>query len=108
MTKKWQVGWYDNPFFDNGLIAGKIETSDEYCAIDNGICEAQVEFFVTPNIEIRIDEIHDDVDGDWKGMPKYIESQIKREAKQIFKARNNEEFRTLMQAGKIKIKYLME
>lgn len=106
MANKWHVGWYPEPFWDDGSggIVGKVEATDEYYESAN--CEAQIEFIVTPGYQIEITEVHDDVDGDWTGMPKYIENQIKREAKQIFKARNNEEFKTLFKAGKIKIKYL--
>lgn len=109
MTNKWQIGWYPEPFWDDGSggIVGKVETSDEYSESVNGICEAQVEFIVTPDLKIIIDEVHDDDDGDWTGMPKYIENQIKREAKQIFKSSNNEEFKTLFKAGEIKIKRLL-
>ena len=106
MANKWQVGWYPEPFWDDGSggIVGKVEATDEHYESAN--CEAQAEFIVMPDYQILITEVHDDDDGDWRGMPQYIETQIKREAKQIFKARNNEEFKTLMRAGKIKIKYL--
>ena len=109
MANKWEIGWYPDPFWDDSgeSIVGKIGLTDEYYLQPPNYSETQVEFFVKNDLSIVIDEIHEDDNGEWKGIPKYIESQIKREAKQIFKARNNEEFKTLMRAGEIKIKYLL-
>lgn len=105
--KKWQVSWYTDPFWEDGTLAGKVEISDEcydsVCIMD----EPQAEFFVLPNLEIVVDDVHDDDEGHWKGMPKYIERQIKREARLIFKAHNNEEFRAMMRTGKIKVENVL-
>lgn len=85
MGKKWQVSWYEDPLWSDGSLAGKVELTDEHYIQPPNYGEAQVEFFVDKELNIRIDEVHDDEAGEWKGMPKYIEAQIKREAKHIFK-----------------------
>lgn len=85
MGKKWQVTWYDDPYWPDGTLAGKVELTEEYYIQPPNYSEAQAEFFVNDKLEIRIDEVHDDESGDWKGMPKYIEVQIKRDAKRLFK-----------------------
>ena len=108
MTRKWRVLWYGDPYWGDGNLTGKIEISDE---MYDSVCisdEPQVEFFVSPDLKIIIDEIHDDDEGHWKGMPKYIESQIKREAKQLFKAKNVNELHQLMQVGKVKVKNIAD